>query len=50
MYSIVGARPGPHSRLCPKTQTLAAHEHWHIDVSYVNIGGTFYSCAASWTV
>jgi putative transposase len=21
---------------------LAAHEHWHIDVSYLNIGGTFY--------
>ena len=23
-------------------QALAAHEHWHIDVSYLNIGGTFY--------
>ena len=23
-------------------QPLAAHQHWHIDVSYVNIGGTFY--------
>jgi putative transposase len=23
-------------------QPLAAHEHWHIDVSYLNIGGTFY--------
>jgi len=23
-------------------QTLAAHQHWHIDVSYLNIGGTFY--------
>jgi transposase InsO family protein len=21
---------------------LAAHQHWHIDVSYLNIGGTFY--------
>lgn len=21
---------------------LAAHEHWHIDISYLNIGGTFY--------
>jgi hypothetical protein len=19
-----------------------AHQHWHIDVSYLNIGGTFY--------
>lgn len=23
-------------------QPLAAHEHWHIDVSYINISGTFY--------
>jgi putative transposase len=23
-------------------QPLAAHQHWHIDVSYPNIGGTFY--------
>lgn len=23
-------------------QPLAVHEHWHIDVSYINIGGTFY--------
>jgi putative transposase len=23
-------------------QPPAAHEHWHIDVSYINIGGTFY--------
>src|SRR5207245_2389000 len=23
-------------------QPLVAHEHWHIDVSYLNIGGTFY--------
>jgi transposase InsO family protein len=21
---------------------LAAHQHWHVDVSYLNIGGTFY--------
>jgi len=24
------------------TQPLAAHEHWHVDISYVNIHGTFY--------
>jgi transposase InsO family protein len=25
---------------------LAAHQHWHIDVSYLNIGGTFhYLCS-----
>jgi putative transposase len=23
-------------------QPLRAHEHWHVDVSYLNIGGTFY--------
>jgi putative transposase len=23
-------------------QPLEAHQHWHIDVSYLNIGGTFY--------
>jgi hypothetical protein len=23
-------------------QPLAAHHHWHIDVSYLSIGGTFY--------
>jgi putative transposase len=24
------------------TQPLAPHEHWHVDVSYINISGTFY--------
>jgi putative transposase len=24
------------------TQPLAPHEHWHVDVSYLNLGGTFY--------
>ncbi len=24
-------------------QPLRPHEHWHIDVSYLNLGGTFYS-------
>jgi transposase InsO family protein len=24
------------------TQPLSAHEHWHIDVTYINISGTFY--------
>lgn len=23
-------------------QPLSAHEHWHIDVSYINVSGTFY--------
>lgn len=28
------------------TQPLQPHEHWHIDFSYVNIGGTFYYLCA----
>jgi transposase InsO family protein len=24
-------------------QPLQPHEHWHVDISYLNIGGTFYS-------
>jgi putative transposase len=27
-------------------QPLAAHEHWHVDISYVNLGGTFYYLAS----
>jgi putative transposase len=27
-------------------QPLAAHEHWHVDVSYLNIAGTFYFLCA----
>lgn len=23
-------------------QPTAAHEHWHIDIAYLNLGGTFY--------
>ena len=27
-------------------QSLAPHQHWHIDVSYINISGTFhYLCS-----
>jgi transposase InsO family protein len=24
------------------TQPLMAHQHWHVDISYLNLGGTFY--------
>ena len=24
------------------TQPVAAHDHWHIDISYLNIAGTYY--------
>jgi transposase InsO family protein len=27
-------------------QPLQPHEHWHVDVSYINIGGTFYYLCA----
>jgi transposase InsO family protein len=27
-------------------QPLAPHDHWHIDVSYINIAGTFYYLCA----
>jgi len=23
-------------------QPLAPHKHWHVDISYLNLGGTFY--------
>jgi hypothetical protein len=23
-------------------QPLAAHDHWHVDISYINVAGTFY--------
>jgi transposase InsO family protein len=26
-------------------QPLRPHEHWHIDVAYLNLGGTFYLCS-----
>lgn len=27
-------------------QPLRAHEHWHVDISYFNIAGTFYYLCA----
>lgn len=40
---IIGARHLPPSRKGKGfLQPLAPHEHWHVDFSYVNIGGTFY--------
>ena len=32
------ARPTPHLFVQP----LAPHEHWHIDIAYLNVAGTFY--------
>jgi putative transposase len=34
--------PKPTSKGTGFVQPLLPHEHWHVDVSYLNIGGTFY--------
>ena len=40
---IIGARNVPPTRKGKGfVQPLQPHEHWHVDFSYVNIGGTFY--------
>jgi putative transposase len=39
----IGHRPGVSSlKGTGFVQPLAPHEHWHVDVSYINIAGTFY--------
>lgn len=30
-------------------QPLKAHEHWHVDIAYINIAGRFTTYAACWT-
>ena len=40
---VIGARNVPPTRKGQGfVQPLQPHEHWHVDFSYVNIGGTFY--------
>jgi transposase InsO family protein len=40
--TVVPSRKG-----CGFEQPLRPHEHWHVDVSYINVSGTFYYlCAA----
>jgi putative transposase len=34
--------PKPSKKGTGFAQPLRAHEHWHIDVAYLNLGGTFY--------
>jgi len=34
--------PEPNKKGSEFIQPLAPHEHWHIDISYLNLGGTFY--------
>jgi putative transposase len=37
-----GSNPGPSKKGTGFVQPTAAHEHWHIDISYLNIAGTFF--------
>jgi transposase InsO family protein len=40
---VIGARTVPPTRKGQGfVQPLQPHEHWHVDFSYVNLGGTFY--------
>jgi putative transposase len=39
---LAGASPVPSKKGTGFVQPLMPHEHWHIDVSYLNIAGTFY--------
>ncbi len=39
---LAGSSPKPTKKGTGFVQPLAAHEHWHIDVSYLNIAGTFF--------
>ncbi len=34
--------PGPSKKGKGFTQPLGPHKHWHIDISYLNLAGTFY--------
>lgn len=44
---LAGSSPVPSKKGTGFVQPLAPHQHWHIDVSYLNIAGTFYFlCAA----
>src|SRR5436309_9285803 len=39
---LAGTSPAPTKKGTGFVQPLRAHEHWHVDVSYLNIAGTFY--------
>ena len=39
---LAGSSPVPSKKGTGFVQPLLPHEHWHIDVSYLNIAGTFY--------
>jgi transposase InsO family protein len=39
---LAGQSPTPTKKGTGFVQPLRAHEHWHVDISYLNIAGTFY--------
>jgi transposase InsO family protein len=39
---LAGSAPVPSKKGTGFVQPLQPHEHWHVDVSYLNIAGTFY--------
>jgi putative transposase len=39
---LAGSSPVPSKKGTGFVQPLTPHEHWHVDVSYLNIAGTFY--------
>ena len=39
---LAGSSPVPTKKGTGFAQPLQAHEHWHVDISYLNIAGTFY--------
>jgi hypothetical protein len=39
---LAGSSPGVTKKGTGFVQPLQAHEHWHVDVSHLNIAGTFY--------
>lgn len=39
---LAGSSPKPSKKGTGFVQPLQAHDHWHVDVSYINVAGTFY--------
>lgn len=39
---LAGSSPVPSKKGTGFVQPLQAHEHWHMDISYLNIAGTYY--------
>jgi transposase InsO family protein len=38
---LAGSTPVPSKKGTGFVQPLAPHEHWHVDISYINVAGTF---------